>query len=175
MIEFKNAANGWYTASLFYEKCLDNGTASEAPYCLYSDPSRTKGRIDCQKTFVEVGDPTGVKWSEKYIGGYNHFMFLMKASWFREAFEFWNENLSKKNEVEALEIIKEISKDETSKARFQAAKFMVDYSTKKPSTKRGRPTQEEISGELKKEVEARKSTVDDAERIGLRVINGGKQ
>ncbi|HEY1645438.1 MAG TPA: hypothetical protein VGF75_03565 [Candidatus Saccharimonadales bacterium] len=168
--------NKWLTACLFHEPQMEREISARVPNPPYMLYGTAKGKVSCQDTFLEVGDPTGLKWAEKYIGGYNHFTVLLKSTWFKEAFDYWNEQLAKKNEQEALEIIKEISKDETSKARFQAAKFMVDYSTKKatPSAKRGRPTQEEVTGELKKEMEARKSTSSDAERIGLKVILGGK-
>lgn len=173
--KFKGINGQWLTAALFIENRLQGATSKQdswAPqFCLYGE---VEGLISCEKTFIEVADPTGLRWAKKYLGGYEHLQMLLRSVWFKEAFEAWKHELSLKSEMDALEIIREIAVDQGNKARFQAAKFIIDYNRKKPASKRGRPSDEEVTGELKKEVEARKSILSDAERIGLRVIDGGK-
>lgn len=177
MAQFKSPMNQWLTSCLFLERINKFGpgqknTDWEPTFHLYGEPK--DGLISCQKTFLDIGDPTGLQWAEKYLGGYEHLQVLLRCTWFLEAFTAYQDELRLKQETDGLQIIKDIAKDTGNKARFQAAKFLVDHARKKDLVKRGRPSEEEVTGELKKEVEARKSSISDAERIGLKVIEGGK-
>ena len=55
------------------------------------------------------------------------------------------------------------------KSSFQAMKYLADNEYLDKKTKRGRPSKEEVSAELRREVEINKTFKDDAERIGLKL------
>lgn len=141
--------------------------------CVFSLHQDIPGLVNAQRTFVELGDPTGYKWAIKYLGDWNHWLKLVECSWFKVALTVWQKELSAKSESEMLSVIHSIASDEANKARFQAAKYLADQH-RKPASRRGRPSTEEVTGELKKEAQERLSEDNDAARIGLKVITGGK-
>jgi len=124
-----------------------------------------KGLINARKTFVELGDPTGYKWAMKYLGDYNHWKELMKAKWFKEAHAKWLEELHIKNQAEAIDVIREIAKDENNKQSLQAARYLAERGWEK--SVRGRPSKVEIQGHIVEATRVATAEDDDMRRIGL--------
>lgn len=129
------------------------------------------GYICGQTTFIEIGDPTGYLWALKYLGDYTHFLKLMGTSWFPEVFQKWQEALEVKLKAEALVRIQEIAKSGTTQS-LAAAKFLAEAGWKEKATK-GRPSKSMLDQELKRMSKDVLQQTEDAERIGLVVVQGG--
>jgi len=160
-----NVANKWYTQVIFWEKhhLMDASKQVVDPvFCLYDDKP---GLINCRTTFVALGDPTGYKWAMKYLKDYEHWKQLMKCSWFEEAYICWNNELKQKIRSRALDKIQDIADNGLPAQSLVAAKYLASFEWEK--NPRGRPSKEELSGELKRQVKALEEEEDDFKRIGL--------
>mgnify|MGYP003595513347 CR=1 FL=1 len=169
------AANGrFYAGSLFYEmwKGMSEGYRRHDPvFSLYEDLSfNDKPLINAKKAFIEEADPSGYKWAIKYLGSWQHWQKLCDLPWFQEALAIWREELAAKLHADALKEIVDLSRSAKNDAqRLAAAKYLVEQGWVKKNS-RGRPNRSESSSRNTGGV-----TLDeDAERIGLRLVNGGK-
>jgi hypothetical protein len=153
---------------LFWERwrnCDKDHQYCDPVFTLYED---RPGLINARKTFIELEDPTGYQWAIKYLGDWSHWLKLMKAPWFREAYETWLDELSIKLKSEAIQKIRAIAEKEGDKQALPAARYLADETWNK--SPRGRPSKAQLQGELKKEVERLSIEDEDAKRIGLRVV-----
>ena len=162
----------WYTEAIFYDRMATKPQSYWVIEPIFTFFDKKKDFICGQETFMELGDPTGYKWATQYLGDYNHWVRLMKTSWFPEVVETWKENLATKLRSEALEKVREIAKGDSSQA-LPAAKYLAEEGWQPKATK-GRPSKEMVDKELKQLTAAAQAHDDDAVRIGLKVINGGK-
>lgn len=131
------------------------------------------GYICARTTFVELGDPTGYKWAIKYLGDWEHWLYLEKSSWFREALAGWRKELEVKQISESVRTIEQIAKDKEGdiKLAFSAAKYLAEQAWVKKATTRGRPSKVEVDAELKRAALERSIEDDDAERINLKLVS----
>lgn len=169
---YKDKQNRWLTQALFYEPNLlrNPGVEPFDPiFTLYED---RPGLISGRKTFVELRDPTGRLWAEEYLGDWNHWLRLLKGPWFREALEVWQAELREVLRAEAFQKIYGMMSSENPAQALAAAKFIATEEFEKP--KAGRPSKAVLTGELRREVEKFTVEDEDMERIGLKVITGGK-
>jgi hypothetical protein len=169
---YRTDQNIWLTSSLFHEvtsRRMHDQRSGEAVFSLYED---IPGLINARKTFIALGDPTGYQWAVTYLDSWQHFQKLMKAPWFRTAFTHWNEELTAKRKSEALAKIREIAMEEGNKSALPAARYLAELD--KRSSARGRPTKVEMDAELRKQVNVLEIEDEDMERMGLKVITGGK-
>ena len=131
------------------------------------------GLVNFRRVYVQLADPTGYKLSQLYLEDYDHWTLLMKASWFREAKEAWDKELDAKLASEGLSTIRMFSDGIEGVApalQLQAAKYLANLEHKKvpkEASKRGRPTKEEVAGELKTQTQEAATFADDAARIRL--------
>lgn len=167
---YKTPTNSWYTKSLFWEQAsmYDAARKTECPiiFTLYNDRA---GLVNARKTFVELGDPSGYKWAMKYLGDYEHWRVLMNCSWFKDAYEVWMNELTMKLQSEAMDRIREIAQTEGQQA-LVANKWLASKPWQEKATGRGRPSKAEVTGELKRHVQALTAEEEDAKRIGLRIV-----
>jgi len=160
---YKNANNVWLRGTLFYE----NWTVQryDAVWCpvfsLYEDKP---GLINARKTFVALRDITGYKWAMAYLGDWAHWLALMKHQWFRDAYEVWVAELRMLLRSEALARIEEIAQTD-GQQKLPANRYLAGFEWEKNN--RGRPSKEEMAGELRKQAKVLESEEDDAQRIGL--------
>lgn len=169
---YKGANGAWMTEALFYDLTSTKASQKltyEPLFTLYED---RPGLINCRKTFVGLRDPTGYKWALTYLGDWNHWLRLMRCTWFREAYEVWIAELNTLLQSEAVAKVREIMDGENAGQALAAAKFMATKEYDK--NKRGRPSKEELQGKLKQAAEAMSREDEDLARIGLTVIDGGK-
>lgn len=184
--KFKATNNNWKTRALFADinKISAGGDSAlrpeEAFYYLFDkDDAHQDPRPLLKDKFLELRDPTGIKLANKWLGGFEHFQALMKASWFKDCWQDWQDELDSILKTEALEVIKTIMVEGSTQS-FAAAKFIAtgEYKSNKEgkTSKRGRPSKEEVQGELKKAVKAFTQTEEDYQRMmNLTVIQGGKK
>jgi len=119
-----------------------------------------------KKIYLEMEDVTEYDFAIATLGSFIHWETLCKSSWFKEHIDQWRKELNLKLKAKGMRsIIKAATIDEN--LSFQAMKYLADNQYIDKGGKRGRPSKEEVKAELKKEAEANKIFLDDAERIGL--------
>ena len=181
---YKNGSGAWMSKQLFFETSVTNGEevrVIDPPFTLNRE---VEGKVCFRRTFVEMEDPTGYKWAMKYLNSWDHFNHLLKSHWFLREYERAVDELKTKLKIRSIEIIKEIAQGGSAQA-YQANRYLASGEWEKAATGRGRPSKEEMKGELAKAVRQLSDEDQDAERIGLSsyaapatkslsVINGGK-
>lgn len=161
------AAGGWLTATLFLERWYLLAESERGYKPLFSLTGRD-GYINARTTFIELQDPTGYKWSQKYLGSWEHMERLLKAPWFVKEFEEWVVELEMKLKSEAIQKVIEIASQPGPQA-YLAAKYIAAHDWKNRAHGRGRPSKEELSGELKRAAGILSREQEDAARMGLQV------
>ena len=160
-----------YTRQLFWEQQALLPTEMrkiEPMYTLYED----KGDLpNFRKLYVQMGDPTGYALAQAYLEDYSHWNLLMKSAWFREAKEVWDAELDAKLKSEAMTAIRQLANggDEVPIAsQLNAAKYLANGEHRKAQQAkpvRGRPSKEEVTGNLKQMSADEASIADDLKRI----------
>ena len=152
------------TASLFVE--IHEQTAKTLQAADVEPVFSLRGRpgyIDARQTFLDLRDPSGVRWADMYLEGVNHLNRLLETSWFSDAWSDWQADLAKIIQAEAIQKIMDIAAG-SSPAAFQAAKWLA---TQEWNRRRGagRPSKTELRGELRREVERASQHDEDLVRI----------
>jgi len=103
----------------------------------------------------------------RIFGEFGYWQYLCSVKWFLEAKEDWDKELDAKLKSEGLAKIRQLAEGDDPKA-LNAARYLANLEYKKTGTpKRGRPTKEEIEGNLKQELRNRTEVDEDADRIKL--------
>ena len=130
--------------------------------------------LSFKRLYVEIGDPTEYRQAKILLGSVEHWDTLKKCDWFTPLITACRKELSNKLESEAFErIMKEGLVAKESGTRLQAFKTILrevqminEQGSGKAASKRGRPSKEEIDGNLKKLSEEERRVQKDYERIG---------
>ena len=165
--KFRNDNNQRYTKQLFHEQNVQVQEGVRAINPIFSLHDDKPGLINFRKEYVADEDPTGFTTASRLLENYDHWLLLMKSPWFREAKAIWDLELDAKLTSRAFRKIQEVAVSDSPQA-LVAAKFLAnkEYKEKRNAkTNRGRPTNEEVEGELKREVARAKDFRDDLERI----------
>lgn len=179
--KFKGDSGSWLTRGLFADVSRQNPgpdvteeSIAKAHYCLW-DAGDT-GKPMLRDLFMEMRDITGIRFANKYLGGYDHLQKLLAVPWFKKEYDSWIQELRLIYRAEAIARIEEIQ-NEGSAQSLAAAKYLAELdSENKGASKRGRPSSEEVTGELKRAVRQEQTAKEDYNRMmGLTVITGGKQ
>lgn len=169
---YRSKTGGWYTQALFLEVWKTPEEERPLP-AVFSFHGR-EGYIDARKTFIELRDPTGYLWSQKYLKSWHHFSLLLKCKWFEPEYVSWVEELKIILKQESIQKITEIASSDSPQA-LPAAKYIASADWEKATTGRGRPSKSEVQGELAKAVKQLSNEQSDLERIGgFTVIQGGR-
>ena len=164
--KYRTSTNAWYTRQLFYEPWSKLNKEAQVAEPVFSFTGRP-GYIDAHTTFVNLGDPTGYKWAIEFLESYQHFEVLLNCDWFKSEFDKWVHEIEVKMRSEAIEKLREVAAGDSAQATV-AAKFISTLDYKKGS--KGRPSNAEIKGELRRQVRIIEEESDDAARIGLKVV-----
>jgi hypothetical protein len=163
----------YYTAQLFYERHVKMTTEKKVGSPIFTLHKNIEGFINFGARYVAHEDPTGYKVTQELLkGDYVHWDILMKQPWFVEAKKLWDRELDAKLMARGLDVMKEIARgdDEEVKPaqRLMAAKFLATRGYVRPEEKtaRGRPTNEEVEGELKRAAGLQATISEDLARIG---------
>jgi hypothetical protein len=170
--KFRNESNQRYCKQLFYDVWINLGLEGRTIQPMFTLHQEREGLICFGKEYIKDMDPTGYKTSQRLLEDYSHFKLLLKSPWFRNAKEAWDEEINAKLEAEGLTQIREISRsgeEDGVKAatRLAAAKILLNHgkSSNKVVRKAGRPTAEEVAGEMKNAIKDRTEIEEDAARI----------
>lgn len=166
---YKSRSHNWLTQQLFYE-IISRDIARRQTYVPVFSFKGREGFIDFRQTFLDCDDPTGYKWAIEYLGSWDHWLVLIELDWFRSELDKVLAEMQHRDLSRSLERIKELRSDP--KTALAASRYIAEQGWLKRA---GRPSKAAVQGELKRQVELAKETVDDLERIGgLKVIKGGR-
>jgi hypothetical protein len=139
---FKDKMKRWLTVGMFKELASRDDTA-------------TMTLDEARQRFVDLGDMTGYKFSQAYLGGWQQWVEMEASPTLAPYIEEWRDELEVKLRCEGLERI--VTESET--GHFQANKFLVDrgWSTRAA----GRPSKLEV----KRQVEGDKKVIAASQRF----------
>lgn len=169
------ANNGHYfTQQLFHERTIGFSDKERTIQPMFTLHKEVEGLICFGKEYVATLDPSGYKVTQTLLNGdYKHWTTLMGCSWFKEAKEEWDKEIEARLFAEGMDAVRSIKNDDEVPAsvRLQAARMLVQKGYKEKVPNRGRPSKEEVQGELKRAVQEVNEVDKDLERIKL-VKNG---
>lgn len=169
---FRNSSGARYTRSMFWETSVNlpiEDRVSEPRFTLMTDKP---GLVNFRKAYVQLGDPSGYQMAQRYLEDYDHWRLLMRSPWFKAAKVLWDEELDAKLSSEGMQAIRELAdggEHVPVATQLSAAKYLADKTFRKaPSVaSRGRPSKEEVAGNLKQATAETADTAADAARIRL--------
>ena len=160
--------NGFLTKILFWENWVNLPFEKRIVDPVFTLHEPRNGLVSFRERYVALGDPTGYKLTQELLfGNYRHWQELMKAKWFLDAKKEWDEELDAKLKAEGLDKIRETAKSDDKQA-LVAAKYLANKEYRdKTGPRRGRPSKEEVQGELKRMSEEEKAIAEDAARLKI--------
>ena len=162
----------WHTKGLFYETTIPEDRESMGTsWTLKEDDHHADGKVykSMKKLYIFMEDVTEYDFAQTTLGSYKHWERLLESPIIRPHIEQWRKELNLKMKARAMKsIIKAATEDE--KLSFQAMKYLADNEYLDTKSKRGRPSKDELKAELRKEVQTNKTLMDDAARIGLKLV-----
>lgn len=168
---YKGQNGAWLSVALFYEMSRDLPQERRIMEPVFSFEERP-GYVWCRKTFVELMDVTGYEWAMKYLNSWEHFERLLQSDWFFSEYQKWCDEVKANLKAAALKRISVISATSENEAQALAAsRYLAEGGWERT---RGRPSKNELKGEMKRLVEKVSHTDEDMQRIGLTIIQGGK-
>ena len=168
-MSFKDKTGRYRTQSLFREFYIKN-EGLEAIYTLREED--TQGDLPSLKAlYLEIGDPTEYAFAIEAFGSWKQWLKIKASSAIQPWIEDWPMELEVKLRSDGIKGV--IQEAKAGKSKYPAAKALAEGFWNKESSKRGRPSKEEIARERKIAAKLDEEFNADAERIGLQVINGG--
>ena len=126
------------------------------------------------RLFVEMEDPTEYEFAIEHLGSWPHWLALKQCEWFKPHYEQMRNELEIRLRSKAIKILADIANAGTP-ASAQAAKWLAEGTWNKEQTKRkGRPSKDDISNELKRLAKAESEVNEDAMRLGMNVVPTSK-
>lgn len=162
--KFKNNSGTYLLKGLFIE--TNTTDMDQAIYTLKNYDH--KGYPSLYLRYMELEDPTEYEFATTYLDGWAHWEKLCQCNWFIPHIARWRLELDLKMKSQAIKKIKEVAKT-NSPNMFQANKIIIEraWENKNPKVpaKRGRPSTEEVQGELLRQVEEEKRIEEDFKRV----------
>lgn len=160
------------TESLFKER--SKFKYDKTLFTMAEQDDMTKGFHSFYRLYMEIGDMTEYEQAMQLLGSTQHWERLCRCPWFKPFLKKCRTDLKNKERSKAIEQIKVTAMNTDSDSiRLQALKFLakegVELLDKEPKstakTGRGRPTNAEKEGELKRISVEEKELQDDYERV----------
>lgn len=141
---FKDDNGRYIVQGLFLE---DRYNTDLAVYTLDGEDKTYKGIKfpSLKRLYIEHGDPKEYSFARKYLFDWDHWQRLCKNKICRSHIDKWREELELSLVSEGVATLIDLAVNDKS---YQAAKYLADRGWDK--SERGRPSQAEIEGELKK-------------------------
>lgn len=117
--------------------------------------------------YLQAADPTEYKFAVDTFGNYEHWKALIDCEFFKEYLNEMRETLALKLDSQTVEVAKKIVERKDHPQSLQAAKWLNSLVKQKVAPKRGRPSKDEVQGELLRQVNAQKDFLEDQKRLGL--------
>jgi hypothetical protein len=147
MAKFKDSMNRWVTSGLFKELATRNPEF----ICMTLEEGRER--------FIACGDPTGIAFADKHLGGYQHWKALKNCKALERYIGEWEEELEVRLMADSLQSIIKSSEND----HYQASKFLIDRGWKK--RRAGKPTKDEVERETRVQAKLKESWNADVKRI----------
>lgn len=169
---FRTHNNIRYTKQLFWDMSRNMAIADRVIEPIYTLHDDVDGMINFRKEYVRDMDPTGYKTAMRLLESYDHWNLLMRGQWFREAKSEWDKEIAAILEKEATDVLRGIALDcdlkpaeRTSAAKAILGRVKAIKGGDKAPVGRGRPSHEEVQGELKRQAALTKDELEDLKRI----------
>ncbi len=156
--KFKNAANGYFTQSLFLEQGYD---AEVAMYTFNDEDKEYKGKTfkSLKKLYLEMEDPTEYTFANKYLAGWTHWQRIVTNNVLLKEIENWRDELEVRLRSKGVLNALKLGADS-----FTAAKWAADGHW---NVKRGRPSR----AEQKRDSDMRRKAASAADVDGARIAH----
>lgn len=162
--KFKDANGRYIVQGLFLE---DSYNTDLSVFTFDGEDKLYKGKtyISLKKKYLEEGDPEEYFFAEKNLFDWPHWMRLCKNAVISRHVEVWREELTHSLRSEGIATLVNLAVNEGS---YQAAKWLVDEGWTKKTT-RGRPSKDEVAGELNKRATIQKDFDEDFQLLELHI------
>jgi len=161
----KDSQHRFRTQSLFHEF---RSMSDIEPIWTLKDEDVSEHKLpSLRRLYLEISDPTEYAFAMEAFGSWKHWLKIKNSKALQPWMDDWAFELEVKMRSEALLTITEEAKG--GRSSFNAAKYLANGDWK-PS-KRGRPTKEEIEGEKKIASRLDAEIGEDAQRLGLTLLN----
>ena len=166
---FKDSMGRYRTQSLFRETSYAVSRAvGYPPLWTLKDEDPQDELPSLRRLYIDLRDPTGYAFAQAAFGSWKHWTKLKNLKWFQSHLEDWDVELEVALRSDGIRVIQEEA--ESGKSKYSAAKWLAEsgYNARKA----GRPSKEDVERELKIATRLDQEVGDDAERLGLQVVNG---
>jgi hypothetical protein len=164
----KDVVGRYRTQSLFREFYIKD----VKPLWTLKDEDPANELPSLKQLYLEVADPTEYQFALEAFGNWKQWLKIKASKAIGPYLEDWPLELELKLRSEGIQEV--ILEAQGGKSKFNAAKFLANADWKGTASKRGRPSKEEVERERKIAAKLDSEFSEDAERIGLSVIEGGK-
>jgi hypothetical protein len=146
--KFKDEKNRYIVQGLFLEDRYD---ADMSVFTFDGEDKIYKGKkyLSLKKLYLEHGDPMEYSFARKYLYDWNHWQRLRKNVIVGKHIDDWKRELELSLVSEGVSALIDLALNEKS---YQAAKYLADKGWDK--SERGRPSKEEVEGELKRRADS---------------------
>lgn len=141
---FKDEKGRYIVQGLFLE---DRYNKDMSVFTFDGEDKLYKGKtfISLKKRYLDWSDPTEYQFAQEWLYDWDHWKRLCNNKLLAAHIDKWREELSIKLRSEGINTLINLA---TEKESYQAAKYLAECGWEEK--KRGRPSQDEIDGELKK-------------------------
>lgn len=162
--KFKNSVGRYYLRGLFYEETLSD--KSSVVYTLKRVDH--EGYPSLYRLYMETADPTEYKFAVAHLGGWDHWLELVQADWFKPFVEAWRGELLARLQSEALAAIKSVAETKDNPNSYHANKYLLEaFGKPVDAKKRGRPSKGSDLDEKTHQRAILGEIAEDAKRLGL--------
>jgi hypothetical protein len=121
-----------------------------------------------RRIYLSYSDPSEYKFSVEVFKSTYHWKHLCKCKWFQPYLEEWRLTLGEKLRQIGMEVLVGIAQGSDPKLAMPAAKWLAEQGWKERKGK-GRPSDQAVEQEVKRESEIERIYREDAERLGIEV------
>lgn len=159
--KFKDEKNRYIVQGLFLE---DRYNMDLSVYTFDGEDKVYKGKTfpSLKKLYIEYADPTEYMFANEYLFDWKHWKRLCNNAIVSRHIEEWREELELSLVSEGIQTMIDLAGDKQS---YQAAKFLADRGWDK--TEKGRPSKEQIEGELKRRADEKSDFDEDFQLLKL--------
>lgn len=164
---------------LFYERCKDDMILKDTcVFTLALEDNEELGLYSFPKLYLSIDDPTEYKQAIEILGAVEHWDKVVKLAWLKPTILKLRSQLKRKMRSDAFGRIHNAAlTSESDAVRMAAEKFIIkegarildEQSEEEQQSKakkgRGRPSSEEIEGELKRFTAEERQLIEDSQRV----------
>lgn len=159
-----NSGGNQGTVALFRE--LSYGRVNNFDPILTLNEADKDGYISARRIYLECNDVTEYAFAMRLLGSWSHWKKMQNTAKLKPYIKEWREELEAKLRSEAVAKVIEVSQSDSTSA-VGAARYIADKGWDITS-KRGRPSKDEVEREKKTQAKIKNTVSADLKRLGLR-------